>query len=521
MSFNDGVEVLDSDSIDVFKEKYNALAELVGDLDVLNTGSSVSIVAALNALQIAVNNVVVGSFVLPNNTYFLGSSFGGGTTDILKVNTSNKIVFGTQIVSIDINGGTITSLSSAIPIAAGGTGGVNAPAARTALGLEIGTNIQAWDANLDQIAALSPVVSSFIIGTGSGVWGLTDVPGLKTSLGLVIGVNVQAYDVNLDQVATMSPVLGSFIIGTGTGTWGLTDSAGVKTSLGLLVGTNIQAWDANLDQIAALSPTADNFIVGNGSAWIQKTPTTARTSLGLGTLATQDSTNVSVTGGTISGVSLEAVPVGVFYPTFATTESTGFLLMQGGTIGDASSGANKRANADTANLFAFLWNNLTQSEAAVSGSRGASAVADFAAHKTITIPDMRGRLPLGKTASGTGSTLGGIGGALDHTHLVKGHYHGMGTGADLNITASGSHLHDIHRSNVAASSTGTDTSTLYKIQASTGTPASQTDSASHTHPSGNFFGNIGLVTGGQDGNTDVASGSSNPPYIVVNYIIRY
>lgn len=35
---------------------------------------------------------------------------------------------------------------------------------------------------------------------------------------------------------------------------------------------------------------------------------------------------------------------------------------------------------------------------------------------TFNVPDLRQRFPLGLAASGTGSTLGGTGGAVDHTH---------------------------------------------------------------------------------------------------------
>jgi hypothetical protein len=52
------------------------------------------------------------------------------------------------------------------------------------------------------------------------------------------------------------------------------------------IGTTVQAYDADLGAIAALSPTTDNFIVGNGTAWTLETPAQARTSLGLGTIAT-------------------------------------------------------------------------------------------------------------------------------------------------------------------------------------------------------------------------------------------
>jgi hypothetical protein len=70
---------------------------------------------------------------------------------------------------------------------------------------------------------------------------------------------------------------------------------------------------------------------------------------------------------------------------------TGFVRMNGKTLGSASSGATERANADTATLYAFLWNNLSDSVATVSAGRGASAAADFAANKTIVVPSMQGR----------------------------------------------------------------------------------------------------------------------------------
>lgn len=70
---------------------------------------------------------------------------------------------------------------------------------------------------------------------------------------------------------------------------------------------------------------------------------------------------------------------------------TGFVRMNGRTIGSASSGATERANADTADLYAFLWNGLADAVATVSGGRGASAAADFAANKTIVVPSMQGR----------------------------------------------------------------------------------------------------------------------------------
>jgi len=64
------------------------------------------------------------------------------------------------------------------------------------------------------------------------------------------------------------------------------------------IGTTVQAYDTDLGAIAALSPTADNFIVGNGTAWTLETPAQARTSLGLGTIAT-----AAAPAGTVVGTS--------------------------------------------------------------------------------------------------------------------------------------------------------------------------------------------------------------------------
>lgn len=52
------------------------------------------------------------------------------------------------------------------------------------------------------------------------------------------------------------------------------------------VGVSVQAYDADLSAIGALPKTDGNFIVGDGTTWVAESGATARTSLGLGSVAT-------------------------------------------------------------------------------------------------------------------------------------------------------------------------------------------------------------------------------------------
>ena len=60
-----------------------------------------------------------------------------------------------------------SSITGTLAVSDGGTGATSASAARTALGLAIGTNVQAFDAQLSDIAGLTPTDGNFIVGDGS------------------------------------------------------------------------------------------------------------------------------------------------------------------------------------------------------------------------------------------------------------------------------------------------------------------------------------------------------------------
>ena len=87
---------------------------------------------------------------------------------------------GTWSISVT---GTADNVTGTVAIANGGTGATTDSQARTNLGLAIGSNVQAWDANLDQIAALDPTADNFIVGNGTS-WTLETPANALASLGV-------------------------------------------------------------------------------------------------------------------------------------------------------------------------------------------------------------------------------------------------------------------------------------------------------------------------------------------------
>lgn len=137
--------------------------------------------------------------------------------------------------------------------------------------------------------------------------------------------------------------------------------------------------------------------------------------------------------------------------TMRPTAEAGWIVCNDGSIGNAGSAGSTRTNADCEALFALLWDNVSDALAPVSGGRGASAAADWAANKTIGLTKMLGR-SLGVAGNGAGltaRTLGQAVGAETHLLIVQEtplHVHGYGSsvpvaysggGADMYVGAGG------------------------------------------------------------------------------------
>lgn len=99
----------------------------------------------------------------------------------------------------------------------------------------------------------------------------------------------------------------------------------------------------------------------------------------------------------VAQIAANAVPTGAVQGFRRTSPPAGWILENGGTIGDAGSGATTRANSDAEALFTLLWNQFNNAtlpiydSAGAASSRGGSAAADFAAKKRLKIFDARTR----------------------------------------------------------------------------------------------------------------------------------
>jgi hypothetical protein len=158
-------------------------------------------------------------------------------------------------------------------VAKGGTGAATAAGARTNLGLVIGSAVQAWDADLDALAALSGT-STIYYRSAANTWSAVTIGGMLSFVGGTLNVG----DAELTALAGLTSAADKVPYFTGSGTAAVADfsslartllanttAAGMRSTLGAIIGTNVQAWDADLDCIAANSTAGMLAYTGAGT----------------------------------------------------------------------------------------------------------------------------------------------------------------------------------------------------------------------------------------------------------------
>jgi hypothetical protein len=351
---------------------------------------------------------VSGNALNVTGTVSLNNGGTGGTTAESARTNLGIGTLGTQNYNnVNITGGSITGVS-AIAITSGGTGASTANQARSNLGLNIGSDIQAFSNELTAISSVAnaadtipyyignnSAASTALTSFGRSLIGSSTSTAAKVVLGLTIGADVQAYDSDLTAIAAISTA--GFISRTGAGTAAarslaagsgisITNGDGVSGNPTISIPSNAALSVASVaasGQITATGGFVGSFTgtfsgvatnvsgivaIANGGTGAS-TAVSARTNLGLGTVATQNAGAVTLTGGTISG--LTSLGTG-------TISASGNATV-GGTLQVTGATTLAVVNATTGNFSAGIQSQgdiiVASNKATISASTGNTSLA--------------------------------------------------------------------------------------------------------------------------------------------------
>lgn len=178
------------------------------------------------------------------------------------------------------------------------------------------------------------------------------------------------------------------------------------------------------------------------------------------------------------------------YAGFHATPEADEVPINGSSIALTSGGTYN--GAQYAALYSYLWTNLADAEAAVAGGRGATAVADFAANKKITLPDYRDYALIGVSGAGSITVSGVKAGAT--TVVSTGT---VGTSGSTALTEANlpPHTHPYARSG-GASLNGANVFPIFDGSSgnvNANTTGSTGSGTGHTHTGGTFTGDATSV----------------------------
>jgi hypothetical protein len=206
-------------------------------------------------------------------------------------------------------------------------------------------NVSATDKLLGRSSAGAGVVEEIsLTAAGRALLDDADAAAQRTTLGLGTIATQDASTVAITGgTITGGTITGITDLAVADGGTGASDAGTARTNLGVAIGTDVQAYDAGLQSISGLTTSADQTVYTTASDTYATTSltsfgrsliddadaATARTTLGLGTLATQSGTFSGTHSGTTSGtntgdqtITLTGDVTGSGTGSFATTIAT-------------------------------------------------------------------------------------------------------------------------------------------------------------------------------------------------------
>ena len=386
---------------------------------------------------------------------------------------------------------------------------------RTTLGLAIGTNVQAYDPALQSIAGLTTAANQLIYTTASDTYATSTITAAGRALLDDNDAAAQRATLGLGTLATQNGTLTGINSGTNTGDQIITLSgdvsgtgaSGFTATISANAITTAKVNDAAITYAKIQNISATNRLLGRstaGSGTIEEIPCTAagrallddadvatqRTTLGLGTIATQAANAVAITGGsaTLSGITVTAASIGTVSITngsatlsglTSAVSSLGTATITGGSItgitdlaiADGGTGASTAADART-NLGLAIGSDVQAYDAGLQSIANLSTAANQYIYTTATDAYTTGTI----TAAGR-ALLDDADAATQRTTLGLGT---IATQAASSVAITGGSIAGITDLAIADGGTGASTAANARTNLGLGTLSTQSGTFSGT-----------------------------------------
>lgn len=508
-------------NLSLFADSYNTTVSNIGDLAGLTTINTDSIVDAINELKGDFNDFIESSYGPITNEYWIVgvNAANSGNINLFKVNSSDKLVFGTSILP-EVNN-THSLGSSTLKFLNTYTTTLYSDTIKSTNDLLISSSSTANTSNIKLYGIDS--------GTTEAIRGKTVIEsGLHANSSIDFNTLTNTAPINIKSDGTVKVAF----VGTAKNYTFYQDHTILS--------------DGDDKILKLLSGSTDS----NGAGLILYGDSVNDTGVSAKLITKDGQINFESSGNIVpvqtSNLGSSSKPFGEIVSNLVTDiNDIGKISMWPTNIAPARHHFCNGASLLTADyplLFAKI------------GYTFGGAGANF------NLPNSTGRSPIDINASIPAiNALGKTAGVWDHTHTIPTHYHGKG---DINITSSGTHTtaldHDhgsvstsadgTHTHNVTGTTgqdiawyeSGTGNRTAPVLSGNTfggGTAqalangnhthivdlpnftGNSSSTGSHIHSNASFSGRVGNIAG-VDGDSAMTSGANNHPVFVIRFIIR-